>query len=218
MGPTTRPGYRRSLISVARAQRMKALRQGFQRANFDYRSSASNPLPFRLSRKRLTACMTIAVDRRLLLKAGTLGVGALAVPGVARHACGARLHPQCRQRRAGAALGDAVDALRAREGDCGRLDWQVSPTADFARIVSSGKAAHRRSHDHCVKPVAAGSGRAAGIITASATAAASHRSGRTRTLPEGRSRASAPRSFPARTCPSAISTPMPMPRRATTST
>jgi len=127
--------------------------------------------------------MTLSLDRRLLLKAGTLGLGALAVPGIAQIAA-------ARGFTHGVASGEPGQRsvmLWTRYAGGGRIHWQVSPTADFRRIVAEGDVAAEAEHDYCVKPVAAGlkpgswyhyrfrDGRGAVSPT-----------GRTRTLPEGR--------------------------------
>ncbi|HEU0098112.1 MAG TPA: alkaline phosphatase D family protein [Allosphingosinicella sp.] len=127
--------------------------------------------------------MTLDLDRRLLLKAGTLGLGALAVPGIAQIAA-------ARGFTHGVASGEPRQRsvmLWTRYAGGGRVHWQVSPTADFRRIVAEGDAMAEAEHDYCVKPVAAGlqpgrwyfyrfrDGR--GAVSAT---------GRTRTLPDGR--------------------------------
>jgi alkaline phosphatase D len=127
--------------------------------------------------------MTLDLDRRLLLKAGTLGLAALAVPGLAQIVA-------ARGFTHGVASGEPGQRsvmLWTRFASGGRIHWQVSPTADFRRIVAEGDAAAEAEHDYCVKPVATGlqpnrwyfyrfrDGRGAVSPT-----------GRTRTLPEGR--------------------------------
>ncbi|MFL6844402.1 MAG: alkaline phosphatase D family protein [Allosphingosinicella sp.] len=127
--------------------------------------------------------MTLELDRRLLLKAGTLGLGALAVPGVAAIAA-------ARGFTHGVASGEPSQRsvmLWTRYGGGGRVHWQVSPTADFRRIAAEGDAVAEAEHDFCVKPVATGlspgqwyyyrfrDGRGAVSPV-----------GRTRTLPDGR--------------------------------
>jgi alkaline phosphatase D len=126
--------------------------------------------------------MTFQLDRRLLLKAGTLGLGALAVPGVAQMA-GARGFTH------GVASGEPRPRsvmLWTRYAGGGRVHWQVSGSASFARIVAEGDVSAEAEHDYCVKPVVEGlrpgrwyfyrfrDGR--GGLSAI---------GRTRTLPEG---------------------------------
>ncbi|MEA3051373.1 MAG: alkaline phosphatase [Sphingomonadales bacterium] len=94
--------------------------------------------------------MTLDLDRRLLLKAGTLGLGALAVPGVAAMAA-------ARGFTHGVASGEPRQRsvmLWTRYGGGGRVHWQVSGTADFRRIVAEGDASAEAEHDYCVKPVA----------------------------------------------------------------
>lgn len=99
--------------------------------------------------------MSFEIDRRLLLKAGTLGLGALAVPGVA-------------QLLAARGFTHDVASGEPRQtsvmlwtryvpgaGDAARLAWQVSRTPDFARIAAEGEVMADSAHDFCVKPVAA---------------------------------------------------------------
>lgn len=126
--------------------------------------------------------MTLDLDRRLLLKAGTLGLGALAIPGMARIAAE-------RGFTHGVASGEPRQRsvmLWTRYGGGGRIHWQVSPTADFRRIVAEGDVAAEAGHDHCVKPVATGlkPGRSYHYRFRDGRGAVSP-TGRTRTLPEG---------------------------------
>jgi alkaline phosphatase D len=127
--------------------------------------------------------MTLDLDRRLLLKAGTLGLGALAVPGVAQIAA-------ARGFAHGVASGEPSQRsvmLWTRHVPGGRLHWQMSRTPDFARIVAEGDVVAEAEHDFCVKPVASGLRPGAwyhyrfrdGRGGVSAV-------GRTHTLPEGR--------------------------------
>lgn len=127
--------------------------------------------------------MTIDLDRRLLIKAGTLGLGALAVPGVAQIAT-------ARGFTHGVASGEPRQRsvrLWTRHVPGGRLHWQVSRSPDFARIVAEGDVAAEAEHDYCVKPVAAGlqPGRWYHYRFRDSAGAVSP-IGRTRTLPEGR--------------------------------
>ena len=74
-----------------------------------------------------TSRMTLDLDRRLLLKAGTLGLGALAVPGVAQIAA-------ARGFAHGVASGEPRQRsvmLWTRHVPGGRLHWQVSRTRRF---------------------------------------------------------------------------------------
>src|SRR5688572_7729966 len=127
--------------------------------------------------------MTLLLDRRLLLKAASLGLGALAVPGVAQMAAG-------RSFTHGVASGEPRQRsvmLWTRHVPGGRIHWQVSRTEDFRRIVAEGDAVAEAERDFCVKAVATGlrpgtwyfyrfrDGRG---VTSPV--------GRTRTLPEGR--------------------------------
>jgi alkaline phosphatase D len=127
--------------------------------------------------------MTLDLDRRLLLKAGTLGLGALAVPGVAQIAA-------ARGFAHGVASGEPRQRsvmLWTRHVPGGQLHWQVSRTADFARIAAEGDVVAKAEHDHCVKPVAAGlqPGTWYHYRFRDSRGAVSP-VGRTRTLPEGR--------------------------------
>lgn len=127
--------------------------------------------------------MTFDLDRRLLLKAGTLGLGALAVPGTARLAAAPGFTH-------GVASGEPRSRsvmLWTRYAGGGRIHWQVSPTADFRRIVAEGDVTAGAEHDYCVKPVAAGlqPGRWYHYRFRDGRGAVST-VGRTRTLPEGR--------------------------------
>jgi len=127
--------------------------------------------------------MTLLLDRRLLLKAASLGFGALAVPGVAQMAA-------ARGFTHGVASGEPRQRsvmLWSRYVPGGRIHWQVSRSEDFRRIVAEGDVVASAERDFCVKPVAAGlrpgewyyyrfrDGRG-GVSPV----------GRTRTLPEGR--------------------------------
>ena len=129
------------------------------------------------------------MDRRLLLKAGALGLGALAVPGAAQ-IFGQRgfthdvASGEPRQRSVMLWTRYVPGA-----GGSGRLSWQVSRSADFARIAAHGIATAEDEHDHCVKPVA--SGLAPGLwyyYRFRDAGGAWSPIGRTRTLPEGPAR------------------------------
>jgi alkaline phosphatase D len=131
--------------------------------------------------------MTLDLDRRLLLKAGTLGLGALAVPGMAQLAS-----------RVGFTHGVASGEPRQHSvmlwtrhvpvrGDSSRLGWEVRDPAEPRRIVASGEVRSTAESDWCVKVVARGlkPGRPYDyrFLNLDGAAAAV---GRTRTLPEGR--------------------------------
>ncbi|HEX9966151.1 MAG TPA: alkaline phosphatase D family protein [Allosphingosinicella sp.] len=131
--------------------------------------------------------MTLDLDRRLLLKAGTLGLGALAVPGVAQIAS-----------RVGFTHGVASGEPGQRSvmlwsrhvpirGATSRLGWEVRDEDDPRRVVAEGTVLATAESDWCVKAVAEGlePGRwySYRFLNLDGPAAAS---GRTRTLPEGR--------------------------------
>lgn len=129
--------------------------------------------------------MTLLLDRRLLLKAASLGLGALAVPGVAQMAA-------ARGFTHGVASGEPRQRsvmLWTRYVPGGRIHWQMARSEDFRRIVAEGDVSAEAERDHCVKPVVTGlkpdrwyyyrfrDGRGETSPV-----------GRTRTLPEGRTR------------------------------
>jgi alkaline phosphatase D len=131
--------------------------------------------------------MTLGLDRRLLLKAGTLGLGALAVPGVAQIAS-----------RVGFTHGVASGEPRQRSvmlwsrhvpirGDSSRLGWEVRDEDNPRRIAAEGTVFATPETDFCVKVTATGlkPGRRYSyrFLNLDGAAAAV---GRTRTLPEGR--------------------------------
>ena len=130
--------------------------------------------------------MSIEIDRRLLLKAGALGLGALAVPGVAQ-ILGQRgfthdvASGEPRQRSV-----MLWTRYLPAAGDSAQLSWQVSASADFGRIAAEGAVTAQEEHDHCVKPVARGlvPGRWYFYRFRDARGRFSP-VGRTRTLPEG---------------------------------
>ncbi|HEX8307203.1 MAG TPA: alkaline phosphatase D family protein [Allosphingosinicella sp.] len=129
---------------------------------------------------------TLDLDRRLLLKAGTLGLGALAMPGLAQIAS-----------RVGFTHGVASGEPRQRSvmlwtrhvpirGDSSRLGWEVTEPGN-RRVVAEGTVLATPDHDWCVKVTATGlkPGRQYDyrFLNLDGAAAAT---GRTRTLPEGR--------------------------------
>jgi alkaline phosphatase D len=133
--------------------------------------------------------MTLMMDRRLLLKAGTLGLGALAVPGMAQSlaARGFTHNVASGEPRQRSVL--LWTRYVPASGDTARLSYQVSPSADFARIEADGTALAEEAHDYCVKPAVEGlrPGRWYYYRFRDAAGAWSP-VGRTRTLPEGRVR------------------------------
>ncbi|MDQ8755640.1 alkaline phosphatase D family protein [Sphingosinicella sp. LHD-64] len=127
----------------------------------------------------------LTIDRRSLLRLGTFGLGALAMPGAAQMmaARGFTHNVASGEPRADGVM---LWTRYVPAGGAGRLDWQVSETEDFARVAAGGSVTAEAEHDFCVKPVAGGlapgrryfyrfvdsSGRFSPV-------------GRTRTLPEG---------------------------------
>jgi alkaline phosphatase D len=131
--------------------------------------------------------MTLHIDRRLLLKAATLGLGALAVPGAARILAARGFTHAVASGEPGHYKVMLWSRYVPVAGDSARLVWQVSADPDFATVASSGEIVAGPSRDWCVKPVA--EGLAAGTwYYYRFIDAAGRRSpvGRTRTLPNGR--------------------------------
>ena len=126
------------------------------------------------------------IDRRLLLKAGTLGLGALAVPGAAQLLAARGFTHNVASGEPGQRSAMLWTRYVPAAGDSARLDYQLSATRDFARIVGGGSVSAEASRDWCVKPVADGlePGRWYHFRFVDAQG---HFSpvGRTRTLPEG---------------------------------
>ena len=123
-------------------------------------------------------------DRRTILRLGALGLGALAWPG-------ALVAQSARGFTHGVASGepgpDRVLLWTRFAASETRLDWEVSETIDFARVVAGGNVTASGERDGCVKPVVTGllPGR---WYYYRFTAPSGERSaiGRTRTLPAGR--------------------------------
>lgn len=95
-------------------------------------------------------------DRRLLLRMGMFGAGALAIPGAAQSWASARGFTH------GVASGEpgATSILLwtryVAGGEHARLTAQIAEDADFARIVASGEAHARRAADFTAKCVVGG--------------------------------------------------------------
>jgi alkaline phosphatase D len=130
--------------------------------------------------------MSLEIDRRLLLKAGALGLGALAVPGMAQVlAARGFTHDVASGEPRQRSVMLWTRYVPGADGS-GRLSWQVSPSADFGRIVADGTIVAGEEHDHCVKPVATGLAPGRWYFYRFRDAAGAWSPvGRTRTLPEG---------------------------------
>jgi alkaline phosphatase D len=130
--------------------------------------------------------MSLEVDRRLLLKAGALGLGALAVPGAAQilAARGFTHNVASGEPRQHSVM--LWTRYLPEAGRSHRLTYEVSRSEDFARVASRGTIGADPERDFCVKPVAAGllPGRTYFYRFRDAAGRASP-VGRTRTLPEG---------------------------------
>ena len=128
----------------------------------------------------------MAIDRRLLLKAGAFGLGALATPGASAllQASGFTHNVASGEPQARSVL--LWTRYVPATGRSARLQWQVSPTRDFSVVVAGGTVSADPAHDWCVKPVARGlePGRWYFYRFVDAQGRFSP-IGRTRTLPEG---------------------------------
>jgi alkaline phosphatase D len=130
--------------------------------------------------------MTIEIDRRLLLKAGALGLGALAVPGVAQVFSQRGFTHDVASGEPGPRSVMLWTRYVPGSGGSGRLSWQVSTSADFGRIAAQGAVTAQEEHDHCVKPVARGLAPGRWYFYRFRDARGRFSPvGRTRTLPEG---------------------------------
>ena len=122
-----------------------------------------------------------ALDRRSLFRVGALGLAALALP--AQAAQQGFTH--------GVASGepgqDRILLWTRFAGGETRLDWEVSDTLDFAKVVAGGSVTASGERDGCVKPIATGLAPGRWYYYRF-TAPSGERSaiGRTRTLPAGR--------------------------------
>jgi alkaline phosphatase D len=130
--------------------------------------------------------MSLEIDRRLLLKAGMLGLGALAVPGMAQvlDARGFTHDVASGEPRQRSVM--LWTRYVPGSGGSGRLSWQVSRSADFGRILAEGAVTAEEEHDHCVKAVARGLAPGRWYFYRFRDARGRFSPvGRTRTLPEG---------------------------------
>jgi alkaline phosphatase D len=127
----------------------------------------------------------LTIDRRSLLRLGTFGLGALAVPGAAQMVAARGFTHNV---ASGEPKADSV-MLWTRyvpSGGAARLDWQMSETEDFARVAAGGSVTADPEHDHCVKPVAGGLAPGRRYFYRFVDAGGRFSPvGRTRTLPEG---------------------------------
>ena len=127
-------------------------------------------------------------DRRTILRLGALGLGALAFPG----ALAAQAQRGFSHGVASGEPGQDRVLLWTRHAPNDpqaetRLDWEVSETIDFAKVVAGGSVTASGERDGCVKPVATGLAPGRWYYYRF-TAPSGERSaiGRTRTLPQGR--------------------------------
>lgn len=133
--------------------------------------------------------MSATIDRRLLLKAGLLGLGALAAPGGAQLLAARGFTHNV---ASGEPRQHSVMLWTRYVPEAGRsalLSYEVSPTDDFARIASRGTVGADPDRDFCVKPVAGGLVPGRTYFYRFRDSAGTYSPvGRTRTLPDGRVR------------------------------
>jgi alkaline phosphatase D len=130
--------------------------------------------------------MTVLLDRRLLLKAGAFGLGALATPGAAALLAARGFTHNVASGEPGPRSVMLWTRYVPAAGDQARLHWQVSPGPEFRRITAAGTVTAEVGRDWCVKPMAEGlePGRTYFYRFADTRGRRSP-VGRTRTLPEG---------------------------------
>jgi alkaline phosphatase D len=130
--------------------------------------------------------MSLQIDRRLLLKAATLGLGALAMPGAAQllAARGFTHNVASGEPRQRSVM--LWTRYLPSTGGSARISWQVSDSPEFGRILADGVTTASEEHDYCVKPVVAGLQPARWYWFRFRDARGQYSPvGRTRTLPEG---------------------------------
>ena len=133
--------------------------------------------------------MTIQIDRRSLLMTGTVGVGALAIPGFAQTPVISAARGFTHSVASGEPMGDSM-LLWTRyvpaSGDSAELRVEMSASADFATIVGGGTQVTGPWRDWTSK-ITVGGLRAGTVYYYRFIAADGTKSpvGRTKTLPEG---------------------------------
>ncbi|GGB57612.1 alkaline phosphatase D family protein [Blastomonas aquatica] len=99
--------------------------------------------------------MTMKIDRRLLIKAGTFGLAALSIPGAAQALFAGRgfTHGVA----SGEPSGDSVLLWTRYVGDSDtRLTAEISPTPDFAKPIGGGSVTVSGARDHIAKLTVSG--------------------------------------------------------------
>ena len=130
--------------------------------------------------------MSLLIDRRLLLKAGTLGLGALAFPGVAQLLAARGFTHNVASGEPGQRSVMLWTRYLPGPGESGRISWQISTDPEFGRILADGTVTASEEHDFCVKPVAEGLQPGRWYYFRFRDARGQYSPvGRTRTLPEG---------------------------------
>jgi len=131
--------------------------------------------------------MSIEIDRRLLLKAGAFGLGALAAPGAAQLRAARGFTHNVASGEPGARSVMLWTRYVPETGGHGRLSYQVAADEGFSRIAAYGTATADPEHDFCVKPIARGLEPARWYFYRFRDSRGRFSPvGRTRTLPEGR--------------------------------
>ena len=100
--------------------------------------------------------MTLTLHRRQLLAAGSFGLAALSAPGTAQILSARGFTHNVASGEPGHYKVMLWTRYVPAAGDAARLRWEVSRTADFARVAVSGEVTAEAEHDWCVKPVAEG--------------------------------------------------------------
>lgn len=131
--------------------------------------------------------MSIRLDRRALLKAGTVGLGALAFPGAAQPLLMARgFTHNVASGEPGADRAMLWTRYVPHGRDNARLSYRIARDADFRQVVGEGSVTAEAQRDWTVKPVVTGlpAGQWLYYRFEDATGRRSP-TGRTRTLPAG---------------------------------
>lgn len=128
--------------------------------------------------------MVCPVDRRLILKAGALGLGLLAGPAAAELLArrGFTHNVASGEPRANSVM---LWTRYVPEGGPARIDYEVASDPDFGRIAARGSVGAAPERDYCAKAVVRGLRPATTYYYRFRAGEVHSQIGRTRTLPEG---------------------------------